>query len=68
MNKLKQIREQKGLYQKDLAKSSGVKLGTLQKLEGGFNDINKAQAETLYKLAKTLGVSMEDLIDVDEIE
>lgn len=65
MNKLKEIREQKGLLQKELAELSGVKLVTVQKLDGGFNNVNKAQGETLYKLAKVLGVDMEDLIDVD---
>lgn len=67
MNRLKQIREQKGLSQKELAKLSGVKLATVQKLDGGVNNVNKAQGETLYKLAKVLDVSMEDLIDVDEL-
>ena len=67
MNKLKEIREQKGLYQKDLAELSGVKLATVQKLDGGVNNINKAQGETLYKLAKVLEVSMEDLIGVEKL-
>lgn len=67
MNKLKEIREQRGLLQKELADMSGIKLATVQKLDGGVNNINKAQAETLYKLSKALGVSMEDLIDTDEL-
>lgn len=67
MNKLKEIREQKGLLQKELADLSGVKLATVQKLDGGINNVNKAQGETLYKLAKVLDVGMEDLIDVDEL-
>ena len=68
MNKLKQIHEQKGLLQKELAELSGVKLATVQKLDGGINNVNKAQGDTLYKLAKVLEVSMEDLIDVDELQ
>jgi len=67
MNKLKEIREQKGLSQKKLAELSGVKLATVQKLDGGINNVNKAQADTLYKLAKVLEVSIEDLIDTDEL-
>jgi len=27
------------------------------------NDINKAQSETLYKIAKVLGCSIEDLLE-----
>lgn len=68
MNKLKQIREQKGLLQKELAELSGVKLATVQKLDGGINNVNKAQGETLYKLAKVLEISIEDLIDVERID
>jgi len=67
MNKLKEIREQKGLLQRELSDLSGVKLATVQKLDGSFNNINKAQAETLYRLAKVLEVSMEDLIDLDNM-
>ena len=67
MNRLKQIREQKGLSQKELAKLSGVKLATVQKLDGGVNNVNKAQGETLYKLVKVLGISMEDLIAVEKL-
>lgn len=67
MNKLKEIREQKGLLQKELAELSGVKLTTVQKLDGGVNNVNRARADTLYKLANVLGVGMEDLIDVGEL-
>lgn len=67
MNKLKEIREQRGLSQKKLAELSGVKVATVEKLDGGINNVNKARGETLYKLSRALGVNMEDLIDVDEL-
>ena len=66
MNKLKKIRVQQELSQFQLAKASGVSLRMLQKYEQGDRDIKKAQAETVYKLAKTLNCKMEELIDIQK--
>lgn len=66
MNKLKEIRTQQGLSQSLLSKSSGVSLRMLQKYEQGDRDLNKAQAETVYKLAKALNCRMEELIDIQK--
>lgn len=38
----------------------------LQKYEQGDRDLNKAQAETVYKLAKALNCKMEELIDIQK--
>lgn len=62
MNKLKEKRMQRKLSQSQLAKASGVSLRMLQKYEQGDRDLNKAQAETVYKLAKALNCQMEELI------
>nr|DAF88553.1 MAG TPA: Helix-turn-helix XRE-family like protein [Siphoviridae sp. ctqzz19] len=62
MNKLKEKRMQQKLSQSQLAKASGVSLRMLQKYEQGNRDIKKAQAETVYKLAKALNCQMEELI------
>lgn len=64
MSKLKQIREAAGLSQSQLANASGVKTRNIQAYEQGENDINKAQALTLYQIAKVLNVSMEDLLEI----
>lgn len=61
--KLKTIRESRGLSQVELAKQSGVKLRSIQMYEQRVNDIDKAQGHTLYKLARTLGCSVEDLLE-----
>lgn len=61
--KLKQIREARGLTQVKLAEESGVKLRSIQMYEQRKNDINKAQAKTLYSLSFTLGCNMEDLLE-----
>ena len=63
MRKLKEARERAGLTQKELSERSGVNLRTVQNYEQGYKDINKAQGLSLYKLAKALNVTMEDLIE-----
>ncbi len=59
---LKQVRKKRKLSQSELSKISGVSLRAIKAYEQGKLDIAKAQGETLYKLAKTLDCSMEDLI------
>ena len=66
MNKLKEKRMQRKLSQSQLAKASGVSLRMLQKYEQGDRDLNKAQAETVYKLAKALNCKIEELIDIQK--
>ena len=61
--KLKTIRESRGLSQAELAQQSGVKLRSIQMYEQRVNNIDKAQGQTLYKLARTLGCSVEDLLE-----
>lgn len=57
MNKLKQIREQKGLSQNELAEKSGVSRVTISMLETGAQE--NAKTRTLLKLATALGVSVD---------
>ncbi len=64
--KLRKIRESRGLSQSELAKISGVAIRSIQLYEQKVNDIDKAQAQTLYKLARTLGCSIEDLLENPE--
>ena len=66
MNKLKKIRVQQGLSQSLLSKKANVSLRTLQAYEQVDRDLNKAQAETVYKLAKALNCKMEELIDIQK--
>ena len=62
-SKLKKVREAAGLSQRELAEKSGVSLRSIQMYEQKNNDIDKAQAHSLYKLAVALGCSMEDLME-----
>lgn len=60
---LKRIRTYYGCTQSELSERSGVSLRSIQMYEQRNKDINKANADTLYKLAKALGCTMEDLIE-----
>ena len=60
---LKRIRTAYRCTQADLAKKSGVSLRSIQMYEQRNKDINKANADTLYRISKVLGCSMEDLIE-----
>ena len=57
---IKKYRNKLGLSQEDFARKSGVKYTTLTKIES--NVIKKPSVILMSKLAKTLGVSIEDLI------
>ena len=61
--KLKNIRESRGLSQSQLAKRSGVSLRSIQTYEQRANDIDKAQAQFVYRLSRALGCRMEDLLE-----
>ena len=60
---LKRIRTTYGYTQAELAQRSGVGLRSIQMYEQRNKDINQASAETMYRLSKTLGCTMEDLIE-----
>ena len=64
---LKTIRENRGISQTELSKLSGVKLRSIQMYEQKVNDIDKAQAGTLYKLSRILGCTIEDLLENPEL-
>lgn len=63
MSNLKKLREEASLSQNKLATLSGVSNRMIQYYEQGAKNINKAQADTLYKLSKILNCSIEDLIE-----
>ena len=66
--KLKCIRTAKGYSQKQLAELSGVSLRSIQMYEQRNKDINKAQSESLYRLAKVLGCTMESLLEKQDVD
>ena len=60
---LKRFRTSYGCTQAELAKLSGVSLRSIQMYEQRNKDINKASAETLYRISKVLGCTIEVLLE-----
>lgn len=60
---LKQLRETRGLTQRELAELSGLNLRSLQDYEQGHKNIASAKGETLYRLSLALGCSIEELLN-----
>ena len=60
---LKRIRTAYGCTQAKLAKRSGVNLRSIQMYEQRNKDINKASVESVYRMAKVLGCTIEDLME-----
>ena len=58
--KVKKYRNKLRLTQDDLVRKSGVKHTTRTKIEGDF--VQKPSVQVIAKIAKALGVSIEDLI------
>lgn len=57
---IKRVRNRLGLTQDDLVRKSGVKHTTLTKIES--NVVINPSVQTVAKIAKALGVPMEDLV------
>ena len=68
MSKLQEKRKAAGFSQRKLADRVGLSFRMIQHYEQGSLDINKAAVETVYRLAKALGCSMEDLFDWERIQ
>lgn len=60
---LKRIRAAYGYTQAELARRSHVSLRAVQMYEQRNKNINKASVEAVYRLAKALGCTMEDLVE-----
>jgi len=57
---IKKLRTKLSLTQDDLAKKADIKYTTLMKVES--STVNKPSVQTMAKIAKALGVSIEDLL------
>lgn len=64
---LKKKRTDAGLSQSDLAYLSEVNVRMIQYYEQGRNDINKAEAGTVYLLAVALGCKVEDILQIERL-
>lgn len=61
MNALKRLRAESGLTLEELAEKSGVNINTISYLENGKQ---KARSTTLAKVARALGVPLDDLAEL----
>ena len=57
---IKKYRNKLGITQDDLVRKFGVKHTTLTKIEGDF--VKKPSVQMIAKIAKALGVSIEELL------
>lgn len=62
--RLKELRIKKGITQVELAQRTGLSVRLIQKYEQNVQDLNKVYAITIYKLAKALECSYEDLLTI----
>ena len=59
MTKMKKLREERVLSQRELAHMAGLTQMTVWRLENGYRD---ARPETIRKLAQVLGVEPKELV------
>ena len=59
-DKIKQLRNKQGLTQDELARKANLPYTTLTKIE--TNVITKPSIQTVVKIAKGLGISLDDLM------
>ena len=60
---INEIIENKKMTRYRLAKESGIAYTTINDICSGKAQLKKCSAETLYRISKVLGVSMENLIE-----
>ena len=60
---INELLQEKHITKYRLSALSGVPHATLSELCSGKTNIGRCSVETIYKLAKTLGVSMETLVE-----
>lgn len=66
-NKLKIMRESKGLSQAQLAEKSGIQLRTLQYYEQDQLDFDHCKIEKILSVALVLECNIEDILDDEKV-
>ena len=65
--KLKERRKACNLSQTQLGDVCCISVQTVSKYEQGYNDINSACAQTIYRMAQALNCNVEDILETDYI-
>lgn len=68
MSRLKELRKNKQLNQKELAEMAGVTLKALQAYEQNYRPLERASALDVYQIAKALGTTIEDLLELESLK
>lgn len=68
MGKLKELRKSKNLSQPELAELAGVSLKALQAYEQDYRPLGRASAEDVYRIAKALDTTIEELLGLDSLK
>lgn len=63
MNKLKFIRNKKGMTRKELSEKSGINIRTIEGYEQGNRDIEMGYIDTLLSLSISLECKISDLLE-----
>jgi transcriptional regulator with XRE-family HTH domain len=58
---VQRVREERGLTQRELARRSGVSIGTIRNLEQ--NVVNTLRLESARRIARVLGVSVDEMAE-----
>ena len=66
MSNLQEVRNRRGLTQKQLAEKSGVPLVMVQKYEQKVKNINNAQVTTVLYLSQAFMVAPRDILEREE--
>lgn len=66
MRTIKKLREERGITQVELAKMCGVQQATISDIERGH--VKSPSVDTAQRIARALGVRVEDLFPVDQNE
>lgn len=65
---LEKLAAEKGMTKYQLSKKSGVPWATISDICSGKSELRKCTAETVYKLAKALGTTVEGLLEASMLE
>lgn len=61
-SRLKELRIEKGITQRELAELAGIPIRAIQVYEQGYRPLGGASAEVVYKIANALGTTVEHLL------
>lgn len=65
MNKLMEIRKAHNMSRAALADATGIGIRILEAYEQGRRELSKASVETVQKISSVLGVSIEELTEIE---